>query len=181
MKQLVAILLSVTFVTCSQSSTDRSSKAIGTTSVKPLYANSVTRHFSSKYQKDSMSVSVNGESIITGEVFLQITNHEGKRIFTATFPANALLSHDGLINPKRDEKIIKDGIDSFFRETRSVTPVAPKPDLAIMADSTKAAWKTIQTDPVAVCFSYQDSKGGISQIAYSKSLQKVVQWRSLRS
>ena len=174
-KPMFAMLLSAAFVACSQNNTHRLSETTGTNSVKPLYANSVTRHFSNESQKDTLNVAVNGESLITGEVYLQITNPEGKSIFSTTFPASALLNHSGLINPKQDEKTIKNRIDDFFQETHFVTTVAAKPNLSTMTDSTKAAWQTVLTDPAAVCFSYQGSKGNTSQIAYSKALRKVVQ------
>lgn len=173
--RLLAILLSTTLVACSQGSTDESSEARRTNGVKPLWASSATRHFSAENHKDTFDVTVNGESIITGEVYLQITNHEGRRIFSTTFPASALLNHDGPINPKQDEEAIKNRIDHFFEATHFDTPVAAKPDLSIVPDSTKAAWQTTQTDPAAIYFSYQSSKGSVNQIAYSKALRKVVQ------
>lgn len=170
----LAILLIPILISCSQSSNDKSEDTTQTNGVKPLYARSVTRYFSDENKKDTLRVSINGESIITGEAHLQIVNHEGKPIFSTTFPANALLNHDGLIDPKRDKKVIKDRIDDFFQETHFVRPVAAEPDLSSMPDSTKAAWRTIKKDTTAVCFSYQSSKSGKSQIAYSRSLQKVV-------
>lgn len=180
MKRLLAILLSMTLVACFQSSTDESSEAATRTNgVKPLYANSATRHFSDEEQKDTFNAAVNGESIITGEVDLRITNHEGKSIFSTTFPASALLNHDGPINPEKDEMTIKNRIDHFFEKTHFVAPVAAKPDLSTVPNSGKAAWQTIETDPTAIYFSYQSSKGSISQIAYSKRLQKVVHLRTL--
>lgn len=173
--RLLAILLSTTFVACSQGSTDESSEATRTNGVKPLWASSATRHFSAENHKDTFDVTVNGESIITGEVDLRITNQEGRRIFSTTFPASALLNHDGPINPKQDEEAIKNRIDHFFEATHFVSPVAAKPDLSTMPNSAEAAWRTIEADPTAVCFSYQSSKGSVSQIAYSKKLQKVIQ------
>ena len=173
--RLLAILLSTILVACSQGSTDESSEATWTNDVKPLWASSATRHFSDENQKDTFNVAVNGESIITGEVDLQITNYEGKRIFSTTFPANALLNHDGLISPKQDEKTIKNRIDVFFKAMHFVSPVAAKADLSTMPDSTKATWRTIEADSTAIYFSYPDGKGSVSQIAYSKKLQKVIQ------
>ena len=174
-KRMFAMLLSAAFVACSQNNTHRLSETTGTNSVKPLYANSVTRHFSNESQKDTLNVAVNGESLITGEVYLQIINPHGNSIFSTTFPASALLNHSGLINPKQDEKTIKNRIDDFFQETHFVRPVSVKLNLSTVADSTKKAWWVIQADPTTICFSYQNSRGNTSQIAYSKALRKVVQ------
>ena len=176
--RMLAILLSTTLASCSKVSTDGSSEATRTSSVKPLYANSVTRHFSNEEQKDTFNVAVNGESIITGEVDLRITNYEGKRIFSTIFPARALLDHDGLINPKKDEKIIKNRIDHFFETTQFDTPIAAKPDSSKNNDSTEAVRRMMALDPKSICFSYKSTKDSVSQIVYSKRLQKVVVLRS---
>lgn len=160
--------MSVAFLACSPTNTDMASSTAETTAVEPLYATHVVRPFSDKARPDTLSVSINGESILTGRTSLRIVDSNGKLIYTSTFPTQALLDHEGLIKPKEDEQTIKTRIDNFFKPEHFTTPFQA-------SDSIKMAWKGVRVDPDAICFSYPVSKDSLRLIAYSKSGQKVVQ------
>ena len=174
MKQLLILVMSIVSATCSQMNKDAPTEMTQNKAIEPLYANRVVRRFSDERQKDTLSVAVNGESILTGEVDLQITNHEGRLIYRDAFPANVLLNHTGLIRPEQDEKAVKKRIDDFFDTAHFTPPMVVNSGSLNTADSGKTAWKGIQVDPTTICFSYRAGRRGLSQIAYSKDLQKVI-------
>ena len=100
MIQLLVLVMSIVSATCSQMNKDTPTETTQTKAIKPLYASRVVRRFSDERQKDTLSVTVNGESILTGEVYLQIINYRGRLIYRDAFPASVLLNHTGLIRPE---------------------------------------------------------------------------------
>jgi hypothetical protein len=140
----------------------------------PLYINTAVRPFSDAKLADTLTVSINGESILTGEVFLRIRNHTGKDIYTATFPASDLVTHEGAIEPTQDEEIVTKSMNTFFRGEHFSPAAAVSPELPATPDSLKTAWKTIQADSSVVSFAYPAGGTLENRIAYSKSLRKVI-------
>jgi hypothetical protein len=68
-QQLVLCMISTSFTFCTQTNEGNSPKTTNTNQIKPLYTNRVIRFFSNQTWRDTLSVDVNGESIITGEAF----------------------------------------------------------------------------------------------------------------
>ncbi|QHV94041.1 hypothetical protein [Spirosoma endbachense] len=167
-------MISTNFTFCTQTNESNSPEITNANQIKPLYTNRVARFFSNQTWRDTLSVDVNGESIITGEVFLKITNYKGKLIYKTSFPTRELLNHEGLIIPDKDELEIKKRIDSFFAPTFFSQAVVVHNDSLSIPDSSITIWKTIQADPTAIYFSYSVNKNTINRIVYSKILQKIV-------
>jgi hypothetical protein len=153
---------------------NNSKKAADAPTGAPLYINTAVRPFSDAKLADTLTVSINGESILTGQVFLRIRNHTGKDIYTATFPASDLVTHEGTIEPTQDEEIVTKRMNTFFRDEHFSPAAAVSPTSPATPDSLKTAWKTIQTDSSAVSFAYPAGGTSENRIAYSKSLGKVI-------
>jgi hypothetical protein len=160
--------MGIAFLACSPTHTDTSSSVDQAKAVIPLYATRVVRTFSDTARQDTLSVCVNGESILTGRPNLRIVDYQGKLLYASTFPTQALLDREGIIKPEEDEQVIKNRIDNFFEPEHFAV-------LSQANDSMKMAWKGVPVDPAAVCFSFPVSKNSLRQVAYSKSRQKVVQ------
>lgn len=167
MNKLLLSFVSIVFLACSPTHTDTSSLADQATIVKPLYANRIIRSFSNDSRQDTLSVSVNGESILTGNINLKIVDYKGNLLYASTFPTQALLVHEGLIKPKEDEQAIKSRIDNFFKPEHFTT-------LSQANDSVRMAWDSVQVDPTSVRFSFPVSKDSLRQVAYSKSGKRAV-------
>ncbi|QIP16717.1 hypothetical protein G8759_30775 [Spirosoma aureum] len=167
-------MISTSFTFCTQTSENNSPEITNANQIKPLYTNRVIRFFSNQTWQDTLSIDVNGESIITGEVFLNITNYKGEPIYKTVFPARKLLNHEGLIIPDRDELEIKKRIDNFFSPTFFNQVSIMNNDSLSIPDSSMAIWKTIQSDPTAIYFSYSVNNDTVNRIAYSKILQKTI-------
>lgn len=174
MKYVLTGIISLLSAACSQTTTETSQPATQTSATKPLYATSTVRFFSDERRQDTLRVTVNGESILTGEVHLQITDYEGKLLYSTMFPARVLINHEGLINPAQDEQAVKNRIDHFFDSHYFTTPVMASTDSSNTTDPAEMARKNSQTDLTTICFSYQGDQGVLNRIAYSKRLRKVV-------
>jgi hypothetical protein len=96
---------------------------------------------------------VNGESLLTGEAFMQIASFSGKIIYSTTFPVRALLNHQQQISPERDEKEVKKQIDEFFAPTHFS-----------------------QEGSGIISYTFSSQQNSLTRIAYSPDLKKVVQF-----
>ncbi len=154
MKHLNLLLGILVFsnMACDRNRTNTVSESLVAYPIKPLYGSSVVRPFSSLSRQDTFRVVVNGESLLTGEAYMQIVSYSGKIVYSTTFPVRALLNHHQQINPKRDEKEVKKQIDEFF---------APK--------------HFIQEDSGVISYSYLSQQDSLTRIAYSPDLRKVVE------
>lgn len=171
LRQALGMGLAICLMACDRSG--KSGETNQSPTGAPLYINTAVRPFSDAKLADTMTVSLNGESLLTGQVYLQIRNHTGKDIYTATFPANDLVAHEGPVNPNEDEEMVTKRLRAFFRDVNFTTASAIPPVSPTTPDSLKTAWKTVQADSGAVCFSYPAGKSA-NRIAYSKSLGKVI-------
>lgn len=172
MKLLFVMFAILAFIACSRIDQRSEISEIGT--LQPWYSNRAVRNFSDEIDKDTLQVTINGETLITGQVYLKITNHKGNVIFWDSFPVTGLIEHEGLIEPETDEKRIKAQLDNFFDLDRFVISSRLIYNRLNVPDSTKSAWEVIQADPKSVYFSYRSSQKGVSEIAYSKGLKKVL-------
>lgn len=144
--------------------------------VKPLYANRAVHPFSSADKPDTFQIAIRGESIITGQVYFQITNPAGQRIYAVDFPATYLLDYgfSESITPQKEEQYIKQRIDAYFKPANFSQPAIPAGNSFEADYSDKSIWQAIKADPSAIGFSYLIGKEDGRQIAYSKTLKKVV-------
>ncbi|GAB3747154.1 hypothetical protein GCM10028817_04140 [Spirosoma pomorum] len=170
-KLAIGAALAVCLMACNRTKqSGEGSQAAGA----PLYINTAVRPFSDAKLADTMTVSLNGESILTGEVYLQIKNHTGKDIYSTMFPASNLVTHDGPVNPDQDEEMVTKRLRAFFRDEHFAPASAVALTSSSTPDSLKTAWKTVQADSGVVCFSYPASGTSENRIAYAKSLGKVI-------
>ncbi|QKZ15347.1 hypothetical protein [Spirosoma sp. KUDC1026] len=169
LRQAIGMGLAVGLMAC-----NRAEKSADTPTGAPLYINTAVRPFSDAKLADTMTVSLNGESILTGQVYLQIRNHTGKDIYTATFPASNLVTHAGPVDPSQDEEVVTKQLRAFFRDEHFSSATAVPLTSSTLPDSLKTAWKAVQADSGAVCFSYPAGGTSENRIAYAKRLGKVI-------
>jgi hypothetical protein len=180
MKIVFLMLAGLALTSCSHVE-ERQSEISKAAMIPPLYTNSVAHQLSDKPYSDTLQVTINGETILTGKVYLKITDHTGGTLFWDSFPATALIDHEGLINPENDEKHIRNQLNNFFDLDHFSTSSKLMTELSTLPDSTRRVWKAIQGDPKRVYFSYRSSKSGISEVAYSKDLKKVVSLKDYKT
>lgn len=140
----------------------------------PLYTDRAVRFFSDEKYRDTLSVTANGETLITGQVYLKLVQHTGKVIFRDSFPATDLISHDGPIDPEKDKTQIRTRLDSFFASTHFFRPANAFSQQVTLPDSIRAVWKAVEADPKATYFLYPARKNTLTGIAYSKSSRRVI-------
>lgn len=171
-KHIVLVLAGLIFVACSRG--DRSAEANQIKTGLPLYANRVVQHFSDVSKNDTLHVTVNGESLLTGTVYLKITDSAGRVIYRDGFPSIELINHKGLIDPGKDEEHIRNRIDAFFDSTHFSDAGGAFSEQVTLPDSVKMAWEAAKSDSKTTFFSYRFNKDSSKRIVYSKSLGRVI-------
>lgn len=171
-KHILIYLTAMTLGACSRG--DQSAETTSTSNAALLYSNRAVRPFSDEMNKDTMQVTVNGESLLTGQVYLKVVSHTGKVMYWDRFPVTELIEHDGPIDPGKDEEQVRDQLNHFFASTHFAHPRTGDTDQLTVPDSARSTWAFIERDPKATVFSYRVRKNSLTGIAYSQQLKKVV-------
>ncbi|GAB3956082.1 hypothetical protein GCM10028805_44820 [Spirosoma harenae] len=173
-KYYIITLLIPGLIACTQTTNEQPIATTNVITVKPLLTNEIIQPFSDNLNKDTLQVTITGETLLSGQVNFQIKNHQGKMIYWDTFPASNLINHTETINSESDKKIVQSHINNFFRADHFSNISQVNPDSFAVEKSIKAAWNELKSTPRSRCFSYQSGKNDITYVAYSKTQQKVI-------
>jgi hypothetical protein len=170
--QILLLLTGMMLGACTRG--EHSADTMPTGGSQLLYSNRAVRLFSDSINKDTVQVTVNGESLLTGQVYLNVISNTGKNIYWDRFPVTELIGHDGPIDPGKDEEQVRSQLNHFFASSRFSRPGSPDANQLVIPDSARTAWKSIESDPKATIFLYPARTNSLTGIAYSQRLKKVI-------
>jgi hypothetical protein len=170
LKNLRLIFLSLSIAWCIVTSAKSQSKTETT-----ILSNTRQHFFSDSKKKDTFTIALKGQSILSGNIILKIRDYKNKVIYEQKFKAEDLLGDMGeVLNNSEQQDTIKARMLKFFNEANYTCPAIAANDKFEYDSSTKDVWNDIKSDRAAIGFlfsyGYEDTYG----IAYSKKKHKVV-------
>lgn len=170
MKNLPLIFLSISIALCIVTPAKPQSKT-----EKIIISNTRQHSFSDPKKKDTFTVTLTGQNILTGNVSFKIRNYQKKIIYQQKFKAEDLLRDMAdVLNKRQQEDTIKSRIRKFFDEKNYAYPAIASDEKFYDDNSTIEVWNDIKSDRDAIGFLFSYGYEGTYGIAYSKKKHKVV-------
>lgn len=141
-----------------------------------LLKNFTLHNFSSLDTKDSLILTVKGNSIEEAMMNFKIITNKGEVILDESYEAKYLLDYgfDERLGEYAKEDYIKKRVDEFFLQERFHRPAITQTEIFDEDYSEKNIWDDIRSDSTSVGFYYLIGEENGRNIAYSKRLKKVV-------
>ncbi|QWX84216.1 hypothetical protein H0I23_00770 [Cellulophaga sp. HaHaR_3_176] len=120
--KVILLALATVFISCSNDKkTTEISKQVTKIKSDLLLANTVTKTFSNPTAEDTLTVFVNGKSLLESTITLKITNENGEEILCDTISTILLLNPDyRTANSALKEAQLRETIQSFFESEKNI-------------------------------------------------------------
>jgi len=142
------------------------------------YTNTIEHFFSTNTSKDTFKITLEGSSVLEGDVVFEIINNEGKTIFSEKFRSLDFIEYykEQTADTLEWEKYIIEKANSFFNESSFKTSAI---SIGAEFDETysccdKIEWEEIQSNQTSIGFEYNIGGGSTTRIAYSKKQKKAI-------
>lgn len=179
MKRIIIFIILVGFLSCERS-IDKSDSIKKEEAL--IFKNEIQHKFSDDTNPDNFSLTLTGDSIISGKIFFQISNKKNNILYRDSFAASDLLydPYETIPTVKMREDTILTRFKRFFRNNNFIKPsnsigksfgVTNSEELN---QSEPEVWNEITSDSTSVGFLYSYGYEGSTAIAYSKRQKKIV-------
>lgn len=115
--KIILIALTTLFISCSNDKkTTEKSKEVVKTKTDLLLVNSATKFFSNPNKADTLTLLINGKSLLKSKSIFKVTNANGKEVSSDTIPTIQLLNSDyKTANSSLQEVQIRETVSKLFK------------------------------------------------------------------
>ena len=121
--KIILIALTTLFISCSNDKkTTEKPKEVVKTKSDLLLVNSATKFFSNPSSVDTLTVMINGQSLLKSKAIFKVTSANGKQISSDTIPTIQLLHSDyKTANSSLQEVQIRETVSKLFKNDAYLT------------------------------------------------------------